>query len=338
LSRNAAILTALFILLVAASIFSLCIGTVNLSISEILSALFSDDPTGTDTNRKIIFDIRLPRILNTVIVGAALSCSGLILQSLLKNNLAEPGLLGISSGAGLGAILIFILPLSLPFFFITPVSFIFAVSTTVLIFFIAKGLGGSYTNFISTNKIILAGIAISAVISSVNGFLLLTSGSSITQILFWLNGGFSGRGWSEFFVGAGFTFFGVIFAFLISKDLNVLSLGDELSVSLGLNLKKIQRVSIFLSSLLAASAVSIAGIITFVGLVVPNISKLLIGNDHRFTIPCSVLLGAIFVVTADIIARTVIAPSEIPVSIITSFIGGPVFIWLILKKKSTKDN
>ncbi len=253
---------------------------------------------------------------------------------MLRNNLAEPGLLGISAGAGLGAILIFILPFSIPFLFITPVSFLFAVTTTVLIFYFAKGLGNKYSNFISTNKIILTGIAISALISSVNGFLLLISGSSVNQILYWLNGGFSGKGWNEFSIGIFFVIIGIVGSLIISKDLNVLNLGEELSTSLGLNLKGIQKISIIISSLLAASAVSIAGIISFVGLIVPNLSKLLIGEDYRYAIPCSIISGAIFLLVSDTIARLVIEPAEIPVGIVTSFIGAPVFIWLILRKKS----
>ncbi len=253
---------------------------------------------------------------------------------MLRNNLAEPGLLGISAGAGLGAILVFIFPVSLPFIFITPVSFIFAVATTFTIFYIAKGLGEKYTNFISTNKIILTGIAISALISSVNGILLLVSGSSITQIIYWLNGGLSGRGWNEFNMSVIFVFAGLISSVLISKDLNIMNLGEELSVSLGLNLKRMQKISIITASLLAASAVSVAGIISFVGLVIPNLSRLLIGNDQRYNVICSILLGAIFLLISDSVARLVLAPAEIPVGIVTSLIGAPVFIWLILKKKS----
>lgn len=269
-----------------------------------------------------------------MLVGAALSCSGTVLQSMLRNNLAEPGLLGISAGAGLGAILIFIIPVAFPFFLITPVSFLFAAAATLVIFYVAKGLNSKYSGFISTNKIILTGIAVSALISSVNGFLLLMSGSSITQILYWLNGGFSGRGWNEFNSGIIFVTAGITVSLLISKDLNILNLGEELSLSLGLNLKRIQRICIFVSSLLAASAVSIAGIISFVGLVVPNLSRLLVGNDHRYSVICSVILGALFLLVSDTISRTVIAPSEIPVGIVTSFIGAPVFIWLILRKKT----
>ena len=257
----------------------------------------------------------------------------MVLQSLLNNNLAEPGLLGISSGAGLGAIMIFILPVSLPFFIITPVSFIFALCATLVIIFIARGFGGGHTDHISSNKIILTGIAISAFISSINGLLMLISGSSVIQILYWLNGGFSGRGWNEFSTSIFFILTGLIISILISKDLNILSLGEEFSSSLGLNLKVIQRIAVFAASLLAASAVSVAGIISFVGLVVPNLSRLLIGNDHRYSVICSILLGAFFMLLSDTIARIVISPSELPVGIITSFIGAPVFVWLILKKK-----
>lgn len=330
MSKKFLILFLLSVVLLITFLISLSVGSVNITFGEMMN-IFSIE---NETKFRIISDIRLPRILNAMIVGASLSCSGIILQSMLRNNLAEPGLLGISAGAGLGAILIFILPVSVPLMFITPVSFVFAVTTTVLIFYFARGSGNKNFNFISTNKIILTGIAISALISSVNGFLLLISGSSVNQILYWLNGGFSGRGWNEFSVGIFFVIAGIISSVFISKDLNVLNLGEELSVSLGLNLRKIQKVSIIISSLLAASAVSIAGIISFVGLIVPNLSKLLIGEDHRYAIPCSVILGAVFLLVSDTIARTVISPAEIPVGIITSFIGAPVFIWLILRKKS----
>ena len=330
MSKKLFILSVLSVILLISFLISLSVGSVSVSFGEMMN-IFSD---GNETNRRILMDIRLPRVLNAMLVGASLSCSGIILQSTLRNNLAEPGLLGISAGAGLGAILIFILPVSVPFMFITPVSFLFAVATTGIIFYFARGFGNKYFNSISTNKIILTGIAISALISSVNGFLLLISGSSVNQILYWLNGGFSGRGWSEFSVGIIFVVTGIIGSVLISKDLNVMNLGDELSVSLGLNLKRFQKVSVVLSSLLAASAVSIAGIISFVGLIVPNLSRLLIGDDHRYAIPCSVILGAIFLLVSDTIARTVISPAEIPVGIITSFIGAPVFIWLILRKRS----
>ena len=330
MSKKLFILSVLSVILLISFLISLSVGSVSVSFGEMMN-IFSD---GNETSRRILLDIRLPRVLNAMLVGASLSCSGIILQSMLRNNLAEPGLLGISAGAGLGAILIFILPVSVPFMFITPVSFLFAVTTTGIIFYFARGFGNKYFNSISTNKIILTGIAISALISSVNGFLLLISGSSVNQILYWLNGGFSGRGWNEFSVGIIFVVTGIIGSVLISKDLNVMNLGDELSVSLGLNLKRFQKVSVILSSLLAASAVSIAGIISFVGLIIPNLSRLLIGDDHRYAIPCSVILGAIFLLVSDTIARTVISPAEIPVGIITSFIGAPVFIWLIMRKKS----
>lgn len=330
MSKKILILVFLSVALLITFLVSVSVGSVSVSLMEMMNIFSAEN----ETNRRILMDIRLPRVLNAILVGASLSCSGIILQSMLRNNLAEPGLLGISAGAGLGAILIFILPVSVPLMFITPVSFLFAVTTTGLIFYFARGFGNKNFNSISTNKIILTGIAISALISSVNGFLLLISGSSVNQILYWLNGGFSGRGWNEFSVGIIFVTAGIIGSVFISKDLNVLNLGEELSVSLGLNLKRIQKVSIILSSLLAASAVSIAGIISFVGLIVPNLSRLLIGEDHRYAIPCSVILGAIFLLVSDTIARTIISPAEIPVGIVTSFIGAPVFIWLILRKKS----
>jgi len=296
---------------------------------NMFSSLANNDPIV----KKIFYDIRLPRLLNAILTGASLSCSGLILQSLLRNNLAEPGLIGISAGAGLGAILVFTFNILFSFSLLTPVSFIFALLTTLLIYYIAKGLNSKYTNFLSSNKIILAGIAISALLSSVNGFLLIVAGKDVSQIIFWLSGGLNGKGWTEFNSTIIFAAVGLISALLISKELNVISLGDEVSASLGVNLKRVQALSIGIASLLAASAVSVAGIISFAGLVIPNISRIITGPDNRYSIPCTILLGSVFLVISDLIAKTIIAPSEIPVGIITSFIGAPVFIWLILKRK-----
>jgi iron complex transport system permease protein len=328
LSRKLSILILLFIVLILSIIISLLSGSSFISPD----VLFNLNSPAYEISRKILFDIRLPRILNAIAVGASLSCAGMILQSLLRNNLAEPGLLGISAGAGFGAIILFILPYPFAIAFLTPISFIFAVTTTIIIFNIAKGLNNKYTNFLSSNKIILAGIAINALLSSLNGFFLLVSGKNLTQIIYWLSGGLSGRGWNDFYYTIIFVLIGLIISILLSKELNVLNLGDELSISLGLNIKTVQKIAIAVSSLLAASAVSIAGIISFVGLVVPNISKLLIGNDSRYNIPCTILLGALFLLISDTLARTVISPAEIPVGIVTSFIGAPIFIWLILKK------
>ncbi len=330
MNRKFTIILSLFILTIIVCAISLTLGAVKIPLSEILTFSFTND----EAIKKVLLDIRLPRLLNTIIVGASLSCSGIILQSLLRNNLAEPGLLGISAGAGLGAIIMFLLPAAVPFYFITPVSFAFAIISTLVIYFSARFSTDKYSNFISTNKIILTGIAISALLASVNGLLLILAGQSVNQILFWLNGGLAGRGWNEFTMTSIPVLIGLVISFFYSKEFNVLNLGDELSISLGLNLKKIQIVSIILASLLAACAVSIAGIISFVGLIIPNIAKLLVGNDYRYTIPASVLLGIIFLSVSDVIARVIIAPAELPVGIITSFLGAPVFIWLIMKNKT----
>lgn len=328
MSKKLYILIILFFALILSIIISILSGSSFISPDVLLNI----NSPANEISKKIIFDIRLPRILNAIAVGASLSCAGIILQSLLRNNLAEPGLLGISAGAGFGAIVLFILPFPFVFTLLTPVSFIFAIITTIIIFNIAKGLNNKYTNFLSSNKIILAGIAINALLSSLNGFFLLVSGKNLTQIIYWLSGGLSGRGWNDFYATIIFVLIGLIVSILLSKELNVLNLGDELSISLGLNIKTVQKISIAVSSLLAASAVSIAGIISFVGLVIPNISKLWIGNDSRYNIPCTILLGSIFLLLSDTIARTIISPAEIPVGIVTSFIGAPIFIWLILKK------
>ena len=213
LNRNLKILFVLLVLLVISFIVSISTGSINILSGKLFSN--SDD---TEMLRKIIFDIRLPRTLNALLVGASLGCSGIVLQSLLRNNLAEPGLLGISAGAGLGAIIFFIFSVS-SFYFITPVAFISAILTTFLIFQISKGLKVKYTNFLSSNKIILAGIAVNALLSSINGFLLIYSGKSLTHIIYWLSGGLSGKGWIEFISTFPIILSGSLFQYCYQKNL-----------------------------------------------------------------------------------------------------------------------
>lgn len=315
------------ILLILSVTLSMAVGSFRISIIDVLTLSFLQD----NTAKTIFLDIRLPRILNALFIGAALACSGNILQSLLQNNLAEPGIIGISAGAGLGAIIMFLISNFSTYILLTPVAFIFAMSTTFLIFAIAKALTNKYTNFLSSNKIILAGIAINALLSATNGLLLIVAGKANTQIIFWLTGGVSGKGWFEFSFSIPFIIIGIITSFLIRKELGILSTGIEIAQSLGISTKKIQIVSILTASLLAAAAVSVGGIIVFVGLIIPNIARLILPGDNKNAIVVSTILGAIFMVLSDLLARTLIAPTEIPVGIITSFIGAPIFIWLIIK-------
>ena len=328
MKKKLTILLALSIIFLISIIVSVALGNINISFLEIIGIFNTDN----EVVKKVILDIRLPRVLNSAAIGFALSASGIILQSLLRNNLAEPGLLGISAGAGFGAIVIFVFGISTAFWMVTPFAFATAILTTMLIFAIARGMNAKYSNFISSNKIILAGLAINAFLGSVNGFLLLRSGENVKQILYWLNGSLSGRGWEEFNIIIIPVIIALIFSMLISKELNVMNMGEEFAVSLGVNLKRMQTVSIALASVLAACAVAVAGIITFVGLIVPNIAKLLLGSDNRYTVPASILLGGIFMVVSDTLARMVIAPSEIPVGVVTSFVGAPIFVWLIYKR------
>lgn len=318
-------------LLLVCFIAALALGSVKVPVNELLSALLGK----SDSYSGVILGIRLPRIMNSILVGACLACAGIILQASLRNNLAEPGLLGISAGAGLGAIMVFMIPAFFSFSLLMPVSFVFAIGSTALIFFIASKLGSKYSGFLSSNTIILTGIALSALISALNGFLMLIAGSSLTQILYWLNGGLSGRGWEEFVSAVPFAAAGMLISMMLAQDLNIMNFGEEMSSALGLDVGRFQKFAVIASSLLAASAVSVAGIVSFAGLIVPNLTRLLIGNDYRYSVPCSILAGSSFMLISDTIARTVISPSEIPLGIVTSFIGAPVFIWLMMKKRTS---
>jgi iron complex transport system permease protein len=203
-----------------------------------------------------------------------------------------------------------------------------------LIFFIAKGLNRKYETYFSVNKIILSGIAINALLSAVNALLLIVAGNDLTQIIYWMNGGLNGRGWEEFKNVIVFVIIGLTISLLILKNLKIINIGDEIASSLGINLKVTQILAVIACSLLASSAVAVAGIISFIGLIIPNIIRLILGSDLKFNFAGAVLLGPVFMIISDLIARTVISPSELPVGIVTAFIGAPVFVWLILKSKN----
>ena len=161
---------------------------------------------------------------------------------------------------------------------------------------------------------------------------MILSGRNVTQIIYWLNGGFGGKAWNEVFMSLPVVFAGILIAMTMSKSLNVLALGEEMAASLGLKVKLFQMACVAVSAMLAASAVSVAGIISFAGLVVPNMARILIGSDYRYTIPASLMLGSLLLIISDLIARIIVLPAELPTGIITAFIGAPFFIYLILKK------
>ena len=306
------------------SIFSLSKGSVYISIEDIWLAIFR---RGEEINQTIIWDLRLPRLISSLLVGSALGMSGALLQGMLKNGLASPYLLGISAGSGL--VIVAFITFGLAQIFIPIAAWLGAIFTTLIVFTLSKS-----GNKISIERLILGGVAISSLFGAIQATLLLQAEDGrIQSALTWLIGSLNSRGWNEIRITWIPILFSIILSLLLARQLNLLSLGDELSMSLGNSLLRSRCLIGAIATLLAASAVAIGGLIGFIGLIVPHFSRLLIGSDYKFILPLSALIGGLTLSTADLIARS--GPIEMPVGIITSLIGAPIFI-IILHKRSTK--
>ena len=306
------------------SIFSLSKGSVYISIEDIWLAIFR---RGEEINQTIIWDLRLPRLISSLLVGSALGMSGALLQGMLKNGLASPYLLGISAGSGL--VIVAFITFGLAQIFIPIAAWLGAIFTTLIVFTLSKS-----GNKISIERLILGGVAVSSLFGAIQATLLLQAEDGrIQSALTWLIGSLNSRGWNEIRITWIPILFSITLSLLLARQLNLLSLGDELSMSLGNSLFRSRCLIGAIATLLTASAVAIGGLIGFIGLIVPHFSRLLIGSDYKFILPLSALIGGLTLSTADLIAR--LGPIEMPVGIITSLIGAPIFI-IILHKRSTK--
>ena len=321
---NAAVLFGLIFLVI---ILSLSRGSVELSTNEIIRAFLRQ---GDATNQIILWELRLPRLIASLLVGAALGMSGALLQGMLRNGLASPYLLGISAGSGLVIVLMISMGLWLPW--IPFAAWLGAILTTFIVYFLARS-GGS----ISVERLILGGVALSSLFGAIQSMLLLQAEDGRVQAaLTWLIGSLNSRGWSEIKLAGPPILLALIMALLLSRQLNLLGLGDELSVGLGNSLFRSRCLIGATATLLAASSVSVGGLIGFVGLIVPHAVRFLFGTDYRLVLPFSGLLGALTLSTADLIARS--GSIEFPVGIITSLLGAPIFIALLYQRQRLLTN
>jgi len=321
-------LLALFaILLLGAAAFSLSLGSVKIPAGDLFRLLagYDDGP-----NRVILFSLRLPRVIQAAFVGAGLSVVGTFLQGLLRNPMADPYVLGVSSGAAFGATLAIIGGLGAASVGLG--SFLAALGTIYAVYLIARS--GSR---VSMASMLLAGIAISAFMSSVISLMMLLHHDELSRIVFWTMGSFSLVTWRDVLLSAPLISAGCLVLSAYSRELNVIMTGEEIAEHLGVNAEAVKRVVLTASSLVTASAVAVTGIIGFVGLIVPHICRLLVGPDNRILVPFSSLAGAIFLILADTLARLVLAPAEIPTGIITAAVGGPFFIYLLIRSKLKQE-
>ena len=309
----------LAILLLGAILYSMTVGALKLSVSEIFSILCHPSP---DAPYQILFNIRLPRVILGALAGSSLALSGTILQGVMRNPLASPGIIGVSAGGGLAGILIL---LALPQFsgFLVPAAFLGAFSTTVLVYLLAWRRG------IHPVRLILAGVAVSAMLSAFSSAIMLFHAENVGSVLNFTIGSLSTRGWPQVAEVFWYIVIGTTGALLLSGQLNVLSLGDEIAAGLGLRVEWSRFLLLGTAALLAAAAVSVAGLLGFVGLIAPHMVRLIIGPDNRFLLPGAAFFGAMLVVICDTIGRIIMEPAELPVGIIMALLGPPFFLWLL---------
>lgn len=281
----------------------------------------------------ILFQIRMPRVVLSALVGACLAVSGAVLQGLLRNPLAEPYVLGISSGAALGATLAILFGVGAKAFGFQAVpgaAFLLGMGTTFLVYNLAR-VGGRVT----MTTLLLAGIAVGSLLSALTSLAMVLSGQELHKVIFWLMGGFAGATWSDVKTAFPYMVAGTVPIFFLARELNLLLLGDETARHLGSQVERVRLVLLAAASLVTAAAVSVSGIIGFVGLIIPHGVRMLVGPDHRVLLPAGALVGAIFLVLADTLARTVAGALEIPVGVITALAGAPFFLYLLRREKST---
>jgi cobalamin transport system permease protein len=274
----------------------------------------------------ILFELRIPRVLLAVVVGSGLAAAGAVFQALFRNPLADPAIIGVSSGAALGAI-VAILATGSAFaggVVVPAAAFAGAFVTGLAVYRLAR-MGPA----VHTATLLLAGVAVAAVISAVIALALTFSGERVRSIYFWLLGGLSARGWDALATAGPPVALGVVAALATSGNLNLVVLGEERAAQLGLDVERFKRLALATGALLAAATVAVAGVIGFVGLMTPHLLRLVMGADHRRLLPASVLGGAVFMVLADLAARTLRAPEEIPVGAVTALLGGPFFLYLL---------
>ena len=292
--------------------------------AKILMANPFIEKTWTDSQEVIISDIRLPRVLLAALVGAALSTAGCAMQGLLKNPMADPYIIGMSSGAALGASLAFVMLLPVQF-----LSFIGAVITIFVVYNISK-IGGK----VPVDTLLLSGIAVGSLLAAFTSLIIFISHSP-HQIIFWLMGGLWTASWDKVKITSVMIIFGILVLYRFAWSLNVMLLGEEQAQYLGINIEQVKRYVLVLSALVTAAAVSVSGIIGFVGLIIPHIMRIIVGPDHRILFPASTLMGAVFLVLCDTFSRTIIDSVELPVGIVTAMFGAPFFIYLLRKRRQS---
>ena len=336
--RNpATVLAALTLALLAAVVLAVALGAVAVPLGDIARMVLARLAPGrlpvtwTPGDEVIVFTLRLPRVVAAALVGGALAVAGVVFQGLLQNPLADPYIIGTSGGAALGATIALSLPVQALWFgfgLVPVLAFAGAMLAVLLVYNIARV--GARAPVVT---LLLAGFATSSMLAAVMSFLMLVSGATLRRIILLTMGGLAVSGWSQVAIVAPLVLGAMLVAGLFARDLNAFLLGEEEAAYLGVNVERRKLTLLLLGSLLTGAAVSLSGLVGFVGLVIPHVARLVLGPDHRLLLPASALVGAAFLVLADLLARSLLAPTEIPVGIVTALIGAPFFIYLLRRSK-----
>lgn len=313
------------------ALVSLTVGSASISSFEAIKIIINYFTKVSEGNmsEKIIMNIRAPRVLMALFTGAGLAISGVTFQGLFKNPMGDPFVLGVSSGAALGATIGLIFNLEKNnYILITLLAFGGAIVTLMLVYNVAR-----VGNKIPIEILLLSGIAISFLCNSLISLIMILKKEAMDKIIYWTLGSLNTSSYKQVLLIVPIVVLGSLFIYRRYKDLNILSMGEEDAYSLGVEVEKVKKELIIISSLIVAALVSVTGIIGFVGLIIPHIARMIVGSNHRELIPFSFILGALFLAVCDTISRVIIAPGELPVGAVTALLGAPYFIYLLWKKK-----
>lgn len=329
-------LTTVLVLVV---VFSTSIGTISVAPLDAFKIILGhlvpgmpwmSDGSLTQVQDNAVWQFRLPRSLLAALTGAALAMAGALMQAVVHNSLAEPYILGVSAGAGVGAVSFIVLGVGLSSLGIGASAFVGAIIATAAVYFLARK-GGR----VAPQRLILAGVALGSLFSAITTYLTIsTDAQNVYSIMFFLLGSVSAATMSQLLLPVVAIVTVGTFALLQSRALNALLVGDDAASSLGINVNRLRTTILIAAALLTASVVAVAGGIGFVGLIVPHIARIIVGSDHRKMLPVAVLAGAAFLATCDLLARTLAAPSEIPLGVLTALVGAPFFLWLLRRDRA----
>jgi iron complex transport system permease protein len=320
----------IIVILLLVAVISLSFGSINLSPLRVMKVIFSQGDTSQSLN-VIVKQIRLPRIILSFLVGAGLSIAGVVFQGVIRNPMVDPYIVGISAGAGTGVTLAIVLNLQFSFLFFNTLplmAFFGSLITVYIVYNLAKT-----KDKVPVVTFLLAGVAVGFVLNALMSFLMVIGTRDLQKIIYWLLGSLSSSSWTDIKLMLPYFLLGNIIIVFFLKDLNLILLGETSAQHLGVDVEKSKKYLIVGASLVTASVVSVSGSIGFIGLIVPHIARMLVGPDHKKLYPTAAVLGGIFLIISDDLARILLSPMEIPVGIITALTGGPYFIYLLRKTK-----